>query len=181
MGVPSLPSGKCAERSGAGLSGALAELPELAELDPVPSRAALLHAVRHRALAERSGTVNVHCTRATFKFIVNGSNGLQLSFELLQIMLDTDIETLYLEFNNGLQRPQRHGVSTMRQDLIEALYREFGRQRDIARSIALSYLIKDLQSHKRGSCGNAKVYLRMLRRERKVKSVYRADLPVTID
>jgi hypothetical protein len=29
-------------------------------------------------------------------------------------------------------------------------------------------LIKDLQSHKRGSCNNAKAYLRMLRRERKV-------------
>jgi len=58
-----------------------------------------------------------------------------------------------------------------RQDLIDTLYREFGRQRDIGRSIALSYLIRDLQSHKRGSCGNATDYLRMLRRERRIAAV----------
>lgn len=55
-----------------------------------------------------------------------------------------------------------------RQDLIDTLFREFGRQRDVGRSISLWYLIKDLQSHKRGSCGNATAYLRMLRRERRV-------------
>lgn len=52
-----------------------------------------------------------------------------------------------------------------REQLIEALYRTYGRG-DLAVTIQTAYLIRALQSGKRGACADAKVFLQRLRRQR---------------